>query len=271
MQRIVGMGRLVSVFFFFFLYISPTLVGAEELPIVTGEFPPFSFKHPTTEKIIGFNTEIITEVFKSMGKTPNISFSVFKRAYISTKEGEYAAYFALTKNPQREKDFYFSDPISSVQDVIFKLKSEPITWETYKDLAHYTLGYSDKYNYDQIFLATIQKKDSMSGDNPEYRLLKKLALRRIDIVICEISVCSYIIHHNLEELGSIDFINKPVGIPEPRPFHLVFSKNWPGSKKLRDDFNIALKKFVSRSDNPRKTLIEKYGASCSGILFPECR
>ena len=217
MKRVVRKARVASVALMFLFSISPFLTRSEEIPLITAEFPPFNFKDPTTGKIGGFNTEIITEVFKTMELTPNISFSIFKRAYVNTRSGKYAAYFAMTKNPEREQDFYFSDPISSVQDVIFKHKTVSMTWETYEDLASYRLGYTDKYNYDKAFLATIRSKELMSGDNPEFRLLRMLALKRVDMVICEVSVCSYIIGRHPRELSKIDFINKPIGVPEPRP------------------------------------------------------
>ena len=240
------------------------------LPISTASFPPFKFKDQATGKIIGFDTEIITAVFKSMNITPKIQMLPFIRADKKTRVGEYAAYYTFTKNLDREKDYYFSDPISSVQDLIFFKKSTKISWSTYGDLSQYSLGYSEKYNYDQKFLDAIKNKFPVLRENNEEHLLTLLVNDRFDMIICEASVCSYLIKKNPQQFKNVISFKNPIGIPEPRAFYLGFSKKWPESEKLRDEFNIALKDFVSRPTKPRKILFEKYGAPCHKVLFPEC-
>jgi len=241
------------------------------LPISTAEFPPFKFKDPSSGKIIGFDTEIITEVFNSMGITPKIFMVPFKRADEKTREGQYAAYYTFTKNADREKYYYFSDPISAVQDFIFFKKSKKISWDKYEDLINYSLGYSSKYNYDKKFLSTVKEKYPILHENNEKHLLSLLVNNRFDMIICEVSVCSYLIKENPVEFGNIDYFKKPVGIPEPRAFYIGFSKKWVDAEKIRDEFNIALKKFVSKPNKPRKKIFDKYGAPCPDTLFSECK
>ncbi len=243
---------------------------SNSIPISTAEFPPFKYADNETGEIVGFDTEIITEVFKSMGLTIEISMMPFTRADILTRKGEYAAYYTFTKNADREKDYYFSEPISSVQDFIFFNKSLNISWEKYEDLKDYRLGYSLKYNYDDKFLNAINKKMSVVYEKNEEYLLKLLKHDRFDMIICEASVCSYLIKKHPKQYADIVSFQKPIGTPEPRPFYIGFSKKWPGAIKLRDDFNIALKKFASDPAKPRKVIFEKYGAQCPPSIFPEC-
>ncbi len=268
---------VITLFFLLIFQMCSSLAFAERtkpsinLPISTAEFPPFKFTDQKTGKIVGFDTDIITKVFYSIGIAPQISVLPFHRADIATRKGKYAAYYTFTKNADREKDYFFSDPISSVQDFIFFLKSSNISWEKYKDLLNYSLGYSAKYNYDKKFISGIKNKFPIMNDEPEKHLLSLLTRKRFDMIICEVSVCSYLIKQNPEKFKEIDFFKKTIGPPEPRPFHVGFSKKWPNSRKLRDDFNLALEKFVSHPSRQRKILIEKYGGHCSGILFPECK
>jgi len=241
------------------------------LPISTASFPPFKFRDKDTGKIIGFDTEIITAVFKSMNITLKIRMLPFIRADKKTREGNYAAYYTFTKNVDREKDYYFSNPISSVQDLLFFKKSKNISWSNYSDLSEYKLGYSEKYNYDKKFLNAIKNKFPVLSENNEEHLLNLLVNNRFDMMICEASVCSYLIKKNPKKFKDVVFFNKPIGIPEPRAFYIGFSKKWPASQKLRDDFNVALKNYVSKSSKPRKTIFEKYGAPCPKKLFTECK
>jgi len=241
------------------------------IPISTASFPPFKFRDQGTGKIIGFDTEIITEVFKSMNITPKITMLPFIRADRKTRAGEYAAYYTFTKNIDREKDYHFSDPISSVQDLLFFKKSTNISWNSYSDLSQYKLGYSKKYNYDKKFLDAIKYKFPVLSENNEKHLLNLLINNRFDMIICEVSVCSYLIKKNPIKFKDIISFKKPIGVPEPRAFYIGFSKKWPKSKQLRDDFNIALKNYVLKPSNPRKAVFEKYGAPCPRILFSECK
>ena len=70
---------------------------------------------------------------------------------------------------------------------------------------------------------------------------------------------------------NITYVNKPIGIQEPRAFYVGFSKKWPDAKGLRDRFNIALKEFISKPSNPRKKIFDKYGVPCPKLLFKECK
>lgn len=243
---------------------------ANELPVATAEFPPFKFVDKGSQKITGSDTEIIAAVFKSIGIQPKISMLPFKRADKLTRDGKFAAYYTFTKNSKREKEYLFSDPISSVQDVLFKSKSLNLSWKKYADLANRSLGYSEQYNYDQDFLSAIKDKSPIASENPEEQLLTMLQGKRFDMIICEVSVCSYIILKNSKRFSAIDYFDRPIGIPEPRPFYLGFSKKWPNAEKLRDKFNVALKKWASQPSKPRRSIFKKYGAHCARQLFPEC-
>lgn len=243
-----------------------------QLPITTAEFPPFKYTDPASGKVVGFDTEIITNVLNRIGIDPIITVLPFKRSEHLARMGKFAAYYTFTKNPEREKHYYYSEPISAVQDFIFFRKDSDITWETYGDLEDYNLGYSAKYNYDQEFLNSIKYKHPIApvqGNNEE-NLLSMLSSKRFDMIICEASVCAFLIKNNPVKFNNITFYEKPIGTPSYRAFYIAFSKNWPGAEKLSNDFNVTLREFAAQPDNPRKAIFEKYGAPCPIALFPEC-
>ena len=62
-----------------FLCLIPIYLNAEELPIVTAEFPPF--KYEKSGQIVGSDTEIIEQVFNRIGYAAKITVMPFKRAY----------------------------------------------------------------------------------------------------------------------------------------------------------------------------------------------
>jgi polar amino acid transport system substrate-binding protein len=55
--------------------------------------------------------ENVRRVFEDMGLPPKIEAMPWKRAYLETQKATYLASFPWYKDAEREKDFYFSDPL----------------------------------------------------------------------------------------------------------------------------------------------------------------
>lgn len=236
---------LAIIFLIFGICITPNqLFADEELPFVTVDFPPFGFSEG--EEITGAGTEIIKVVTTRMGYTPTFSIYPTKRAQFEAAKGKFAGLFMLTKSTKRLEAFYYANPLCDIRDVFYKLKTSEINWNNLEDLSGYRVGATGGYNYASVFLKAIEEKkiraDLVTGNQPELRHLQKLTARKIDMFICEISVCQHIIQERSPEFDAVDFINKPIG--PIRTFHVVFSKNYPGAEKLRDHFNKELAKLV---------------------------
>lgn len=230
----------------------------KELPIGVAEFPPFKYTAPDG-KIVGADTEIVEQVLRRMGYRPKIDMQPWKRVQEAGMRGQFAAIYSFTKNPDRERHFYFTDPLSTVKDVFYKLKTHHITWNTLDDLKHLTIGASDGYNYAPVFMDaikqhTLPKVQFVTGEVPELQQLRMLILQRTDMFICEVSVCQYFIHTHAPEFDGVDFIDKPIG--PVRTFHLGFSKNWPHAEQLVQEFNTELARFVAAGH--RQRIFEKY-------------
>lgn len=232
--------------------------SAEELPLVFSEFPPFNYQEEGDVK--GISAEIIATVVRRMGFTPKITRRPFKRALDMTLKGHAAGYFTFTKNPQRLKNYFFSAPITTISDVFFKRKERKIDWNELADLSTLRVGATDGYNYASAFKNAMKngtlKVDSITSRTPEIQHLKKLAKGRIDLAICEVSLCSYLIARNPDQFKDLDYIPKEIG--PVRNFHLGFSKAWPRAEQLRDRFNAELTQLAREGERTR--IHQKYGA-----------
>ncbi len=229
----------------FVIGISPNqLIAREEIPFVTVDFPPFSFNEG--DKITGAGTEIIKAITARMGYTPTFEIYPTKRAQFEAAKGKFAGIFMLTKSTKRLEAFYYSNPFCDIRDVFYKLKTSKIMWNTLEDLKSNRVGATGGYNYAPVFLDAIEEKkikvDLVTGKQPELRHLQKLTAHKIDMFICEISVCQHIIQQQSPEFDVVDYINKPIG--PIRTFHVAFSKLYPGAEKLRDHFNKVLAELV---------------------------
>lgn len=232
----------------------------KKLPIAIENFPPFEFEH--NGKIIGFDTEIVGQVLERLGYIPDIKVLPWARAQHYAKSGKISALYSLTISPERKQFYYFSDPLSTVKDVFFKLKDKNISWKTMGDLKEYRIGISRGYTYAPVFMKALENRtfpivDVVGGESPELRQLRKIKAGRTDLCIGEISVCQYLIKAHAPEFGMIDYIDQPIG--EIRSYHIGFSKKWPKSEELVRKFNAELAKFVA--EGRRRSIFQKYGVS----------
>ncbi|WP_147819161.1 substrate-binding periplasmic protein [Salidesulfovibrio onnuriiensis] len=232
-----------------------------DLPLAITEFPPFEYAEG--KEITGTDTEIVRQVLQRMGYRPVIKSMPWSRALEEARNGIVAGLFSLTKNPERERDYYFSAPLSTVRDVFFKRRDRDIAWRTMDDLKTYRIGVSHGYQYAPEFMKAVKqgkiKVNVLSGDSLELRHLGMLKSGRVDLCICEVSACTHIIRTNRPEFDMLDFIDKNIG--QERYYYLAFSRKWPGARALVKRFDAELARFAA--EGGRKRIFEKYGVASS--------
>ncbi len=228
------------------------------LPVGVAEFPPYKYSMPNG-RVIGSDTEIVQQVFERMGYRVDIQMQPWKRVLAAGESGRFAVIYSLTKSAERERHFYFSDPINTVQDVFFKTKSLSFDWKSYEDLTAMRIAVSSGYQYAPEFAEAIRQKKitqifETSNRNPETVNLRNLTRGLVDLAICEINVCRYLIYNHPAEFDQLEYLSKSVG--PPRGFHVAFSRKWPGAEQLNRQFNQELAKFVA--EGGRRKIFEKY-------------
>lgn len=228
------------------------------LPVGVAEFPPYEYS-TANGRVIGSDTEIVQHVFERMGYRVDIQMQPWKRVLSAGESGRFAVVYSLTKSAERERHFYFSDPINTVQDVFFKTKSLSFDWKGYEDLAAMRIAVSSGYHYAPEFTEAIRQKKvtqifETSNRNPETINLRNLTRGLVDLAVCEINVCRYLIYNHPAEFDQLEQLSKPIGAP--RSFHVAFSRKWPGAEQLTLQFNQELAKFVA--EGGRRKIFEKY-------------
>jgi polar amino acid transport system substrate-binding protein len=251
---------LLSFFVFFpnaaYSQIAPKAKVKPTIKVGTAHFPPFRIFE--NGELSGSDAEVVKEVFNRIGYATEFEIAPFKRVYAMASAGELSAVFTMTRNPERESQFFFSDPISKVMDVFFKHKDTKLEWSSFKDLKGLNVGMSLGYSYPEPFLnaldANIFTADRVASAEPEIIHLRKIHQKRIDLAICEVSVCSWIISRNKDALSSLTYMKKPIA--DARTFHLGFSRKWPEAEKVSKLFNIELAKYIA--EGKRRSVFKKY-------------
>ena len=133
-----------------FLLISFTAGPCEEsVRLTNGEWPPY-----TSQKLPGNGliSEIVTQAFALSGiKVEFTFFDSWKRCYVLAQQGRYDGSLAWARTGEREKDFYFSDPVISHESVLFHLKQTPVTWMHIGDLKNLRISITNCYFYGDEF------------------------------------------------------------------------------------------------------------------------
>lgn len=227
--------------------VSMSVVASENpvLKVATSEYPPYEYVE--NGELVGEDTEIIRAVISEMGYQPEFHVLPWTRAEANVREGDMALVYSLTYSEQRAGHYYFTDPINTARDVLFKRKESEISWNTLDDLDGLEIGLSAAYSYAPEFMDWLASSNAekivITQEKPELTGLRMLAFSRIDLFICEESVCHFLLERYRHQYPELDRVEPAGGmVGKERAFRAAFSREHPKGEQLRDQFNQALRK-----------------------------
>ena len=220
-----------------------SLAAPDVLRVVTSEYPPYEYLE--NGEVRGTHTETVRQVLSSMGYLPDIRLLPWARAEASARAGTSDMIYSLTYSRDLGRHYYFTAPLSQARDVFFKLKDRELQWQQLDDLAGLRIGLSASYSYAPEFMSWLAAGNArvtqISQQSPELTGLRMIARGRIDLFICEESVCSYLIEKHLAEFPELSKVGAiPSTVGPKRGFRAAFSRQHPRGEALRDEFNQAL-------------------------------
>ena len=235
------------------LVLLPVIAQADRptMAIVTSDYPPYQYLE--NGEVKGTHTETLRRVLARMGYEPVFRLVPWARAEASARAGTSDLIYSLTYSSNRARHYYFTNPISEARDVFFSLSDRGLQWQQLDDLACLKMGLSASYSYAPEFMDWLAAGNArvvqISQESPELTGLKMIAYGRIDLFICEETVCRYLIDKHIAdhpELASVSAMPRTVG--EVRGFRAAFSRQHPKGEALRDEFNRVLAEL--KSSNP---------------------
>ncbi|WP_419904241.1 substrate-binding periplasmic protein [Kiloniella sp.] len=112
MKILAGNLYIKVILILFGCFISLTARGDEKpLKLLAVDFPPYEFETPVNG-LKGFDVEVVEEVFRRIGKSIEVEFLPWSRAVKMVYAGKEKALLTCGHNTERDKNLYFSDPIS---------------------------------------------------------------------------------------------------------------------------------------------------------------
>ena len=206
--------------------------NAKIVKIASGEWPPY-----TSSKLRhgGFLAHIVKEAFETQGYAVEFSYLSWNRGFEMTRLGFFDSIIGWTKTKEREKHFFFSEPIFNKSTSVFQLKNKPISWLHDTDLGQYRVGGVVGYSYgiDELEEQGEVKVIRSPSLEKSYRMLM---LNRLDAVLSNTLAGLEII----KQLGLTDKIEANPKLFSERDYHIIFSKKSPHMGELVATFNRGL-------------------------------
>jgi len=232
--------KLLTVTLLFVLFSYTQVLAQETITLGSGEWSPYF-----SEKLMyyGVTSRVVSEAFASEGFDVKYAFRPWKRSMEEAKKGKWVGTPGWSKNDERQKDFYYSEPIAQEENVFFYVKGTGFKWDNIGDLAKYKIGAIKGYSYgEEIDSADKNGSIKVQRIGEELANFKKLLAGRVDVVLNNLDTGYNTILKNLspEEAARITHHTKTVN---SRPLYLLISKKADNSEALRDSFNKGLAKL----------------------------
>ncbi len=212
----------------------------QQLEITVGDWPPFLDQAQPNNGIIA---QLISDILAEEGYQVRFLFRPWARAYLEASTGQRDATAIWMHKPEREKDFYYSQPLMKESFVFFHLKKRPFNWQSLDDLAGMTLGGGLNYSYGAEFNAALEKgafkQERMSTKEQNFR---RLLLGRIDAFPEEVTVGYHSLHRDLTATEYQQITHHPVEFLSNDSF-VLFPRKKAGSQVLMAAFNKRLQMF----------------------------
>ncbi|MGI0116246.1 substrate-binding periplasmic protein [Zooshikella sp. RANM57] len=232
------------------LYAFANAASSQEnvVRLTNGEWPPFLSEH---YKNYGAASDIVSQAFELEGINIQYGFFMWDKAMNLAAAGEWDGSLVWTWNEERERLFYYSDPVITLRTVFFHRVDTVFDWKEWSDLKGKRVGATRGYYYGEDFKqAESSQLIEVIRQDTDLDNFKKLLRRKMDLFVIDTEI-GY-------ELLNTHF---PPGIRQlvtshPKPlretsFHLLLSKKVKYSQQWMRLFNKGLKELKSRGEYDR--------------------
>jgi polar amino acid transport system substrate-binding protein len=205
-----------------------------------GEWAPLVSKDLKHNGVI---SRIVEESFAYSNIRVKHEWVPWKRAYYNVAVKHWDLSPGYSKNPEREAEVLFSDPLFEKYQVFFHLKTYLFNWNSYDDLKGLRIGATGGYYYGKVF-ENAGKTGSLAIEYvpTDLQNLRKLLHGRIQIFPMNILTGYSFIQKQFPPQQAALFTHHPKKLAPPNKSYVVFSKNERG-RKLARIFNKGLKEL----------------------------
>ncbi len=214
-------------------------VNGKEIRLANGEWPPYLGKGLPK---YGAISHIVTEAFHRVGLNVRYEFFPWVRALHVAHES-FDGTLVWAKTPQRQQNFFYSEPVMIDKVAIFYHKDKPIRWNDIEDLKPYRVAIMRGYNNgNEMAKAEASGEYNFVTVTSETHALKMLFHRRIDIAVIDNTVGLELIRKDYSKKEQSLFIAHPKSVVA-RPLHVLLSRKFAINELYISKFNVALQEM----------------------------
>jgi polar amino acid transport system substrate-binding protein len=208
--------------------------------LAIGEYAPYYSK-----KLPGYGVvpRMVTAAFAIEGVAVEYDWYPWARAYNYVQKGRWDGSFTGARTPEREKHFYYSEPVRKNEVVFFHLRSYPFDWLSFDDLTGSPIGGTIGYDYSRAFSAAEKEgKITVERVPDDIMNFRKLLTGRIRIFPISKEVGNFKLneHFQPDQIRLLTTHPKPVTV---NTVHLILSKKIKRNKRMLRLFNQGLKRL----------------------------
>jgi polar amino acid transport system substrate-binding protein len=239
------------------LFASFSVHAQTVLRIASPEFPPYVHSLENG-KIGGMATEIVAEVFRSMGVGYEHKIYPWARALDMLKKGKVHALFTIMKNKKRAAIIHYPDEFIFDSKWVFFIRradAGSLKFDSFDDLKGKRIGLARDTKYNEALWEFVRREKNYEITKGEEMNLRKLVANRIDLTVCDYVNGMAVAKEIGVENDIVALTANPV---ESSPLYIAFSMKIV-DRRFVDIFSDELKKF-KKSDR-YMWILKKYNIS----------
>lgn len=220
--------------------MAPALADNKTIKLTSLEWPPYT---GAALKSQGASVAVAKEAFKAMGYNLVVEFYPWSRAVKMAKDdANYYGYFPEYYSSDNAKEFIYSEPMG-VGPLGFAERSDsPVIWNTLNDLTKYRIGVVQDYvNADEFDQRVAKKQLTVDVTQSDFKNLRKLESKRIDIAVIDRNVLNYLLNTSPELAAAKKTIRFNGRLLEDKKLYICFRKGVEGERQAKI-FNEGIKK-----------------------------
>jgi len=237
--------------FFSFLCIFFTLTYANEIEVVTENYPPYQWSE--NEVITGPSTEIVQALFKKVGSKHTLKMYPWARSYHLALSYENILIYSIRRIEAREKLFKWVGVLRKNSIYFWKLKDrKDIKMDNFNDAKKYRIGTLNK-DAKSLFLLNhgFVRDQNLVVLNDNERIVKLLYAKRTDLLID-----SDEIKDSAKKLGYDPNLLEKVYLVDEFPINMYAAFSLMTNDLVVDKFRKALKELKEEGEFDR--ILDKY-------------
>jgi len=216
------------------VYCTPVLAG-ETVVLTNGEWPPYHSEWLAGD---GVASVLYREAFALVGVEVRYVFLPWKRAYEEARHGSAHGSVSWLKRVERQKHFWFSEPVMEANMVFFHAMGNGFDWRQLDDLKDLRIAVALADPQVPALQEVVRSGTGRLDVVRSYALgMKLLIAGRVDVFYCDREVGNYLLGASCLDASGVSWHPRQYGSGK---LHLIVSRKNPKGRRLVERFNKGL-------------------------------